>query len=79
MYSDHNMVLTKGHVALMRLLDRNAAYDTVDHDALLKRLEVSYCSINWVTSYLADRVQAIVVNLAVGTVSLKILLAFLLL
>ena len=41
-YSDLNMDLGKGNVALLRLLDLSAAFDSVDHDILLNRLEVSF-------------------------------------
>ena len=36
------MALGKGHVALLGLLDLRAAFNTVDHDVLLKQLEVSF-------------------------------------
>ena len=41
-YSDLNMALGKGNVALLRLLDLSAAFDSVDRDILLNRLEVSF-------------------------------------
>ena len=42
LYSDLNMALANEHVVLLGLLDLIAAFDTIDHDVLLKRLEVSY-------------------------------------
>ena len=45
----------------MTLLDLSAAFDSVDHDTLLKRLQKSYglggVVVSWFTSYLADRTQ----------------------
>ena len=40
--SDILRVLDNGDIALLTLLDLSAAFDTVDHAILLKRLEVSY-------------------------------------
>ena len=62
-YSDLNMALGKGHVALLGLLDLSAAFD---HDVLLKRLEDSfgvYCTpLNWMKSYVVGRTQTVIVN-----------------
>lgn len=50
-----------GDLALLTLLDLSAAFDTVDHVTLLRRLEVSYgisgTVHNWFTSYLGGRRQ----------------------
>ena len=48
-------------VALLSLLDLSAAFDSVDHDTLLQRLQTSYCqggnAIAWFASYLTGRTQ----------------------
>ena len=66
MYSDLNMNLGKGHVALLGLLDLSAAFDTVDHDVLVKRLEVSFgvCGtpLRWMKSYVVGHTQTVIVN-----------------
>ena len=50
-----------GDLALLTLLDLSAAFDTVDHVTLLRRLEVSYgisgTVHNWFISYLGGRWQ----------------------
>ena len=47
------MALGKGHVALLGLLDLRAAFDTVEHDVLLKRFEVSLGAL-WYTSQMDE-------------------------
>ena len=60
------MALSKGHVALLELLDLSAAFDTVDHDVLRKRLELSFgvCGtpLKWMKSYAVGRTQTVIVN-----------------
>jgi len=55
------MALDSGNLALLSLLDLSAAFDTVDHDTLLRRLQTSYgldcIVIKWFASYLSDRTQ----------------------
>ena len=51
------------HVKLLGLLDKSAAFDTVDHSILLRRLEVSYSItrqvLQWLTSFLTDRTKVV--------------------
>ena len=53
---------------LLVSLDLSAAFDTIDHPTLLSRLEtgfgVSGCALNWIRSYLVDRVQCVDVGRA---------------
>jgi len=59
--SDILMALDNGGIALLTLLDLSAAFDTVDHATLLKRLEISYGLkghlLGWFESYLTGREQ----------------------
>ena len=49
---------------LLGLLDMSAAFDTVDFEILLQRLEISYrlngTVLKWLTSFVTDRTQAVV-------------------
>ena len=60
-YSDLYLVLGKGHIVLLGLLDLSAIFDTVDHENLLKRLESSYgitgAQLKWMRS-ITDREQS---------------------
>ena len=55
------LALDKGDIAMLTLLDLSAAFDTVDHAILLRRLEVSYglggAVLSWFRSYLDGRTQ----------------------
>ena len=54
--SDILLALDSGKLALLSLLDLSAAFDIIDHDTLLQRLQTSYGLggnvIAWFTSYL---------------------------
>ena len=59
--ADILLVLDSGDLAMHTLLDLSVAFDSVDHDTLLRRLQISYglagVVINWFSSYLHGRLQ----------------------
>ena len=59
--SDILRAIDNGDLAMLTLLDLSAAFDTVDHATLLRRLELSYgiggTVLNWFRSFLDDRTQ----------------------
>ena len=61
--SDIRVALDVGHVSLLLLLDMSAAFDTVDHDILIARLdktfEVRQTPLQWFRTYLSGRSQTI--------------------
>ena len=64
-------------VSILALLDLSAAFDTLDHAILLRRLEstfgISGLALSWFESYLSDRTQSVVVD---GLMSTPIPLVF---
>ena len=52
-----------GQTTLLGLLDLSAAFDTVDHDILLKRLQQSFgfggTMLDWGTSFFTNRAQTV--------------------
>jgi len=58
-YNDMLMTDDSGQVSALCLLDLSAAFDTVDHDLLMRRLERQYglrsVMLQWFSSYLSDK------------------------
>ncbi len=56
----------RGCISLLVLLDLSTAFDTIDHNLLLNRLEnvvgIGGSALAWFKSYLSDRHQFIAVN-----------------
>ena len=61
--NDILLAMDRQHVTLLVLLDLSAAFDTVDHRVLLRRLEVTYgitgTALQWFRSYLTGRTQLV--------------------
>jgi len=55
--------LDDGDLSVLALLDLSAAFDTVDHDILLTRLNVSFGisggALDWLQSYLTSRLECV--------------------
>ena len=56
----------KGNVSILALLDLSAAFDTIDHSILVKRLATTFgisgVVLDWFQSYLVDRSQSVYVE-----------------
>ena len=72
MVTDITEAIDAGDHAMLGLLDLSAAFDTVDHDVLAKRLSRTYgihsTALDWLRSYLCDRRQTILFYGVLSTV-----------
>ena len=61
--SDISMAADRGELTLLMMLDLSAAFDTVDHEILLTRLNQSFglsnVALDWFKSYLQGRTQVV--------------------
>ena len=60
------LALDDGKVSVFAVLDLSAAFDTIDYNILLHRLQrafdITRVALSWIRSYLSDRDQIVVVN-----------------
>ena len=65
-HSDIASALDEGSVCALLMLDTSAAFDTIDHQILLKRLECTFGiagrALAWLRSYMTERYQCVVVG-----------------
>ena len=65
-HNDIMISLDNGNSVILVLLDLSAAFDTVNHDLLLSRLEkrfgITGTVLNWFKSYLCSRSQFVSIN-----------------
>jgi len=65
-YSDFCDAIDRGELVLLGLLDLSSAFDTVDYEILLRRLELTHGIggdvLGWLRSYLTDRTQTVVLD-----------------
>ena len=64
--NDIMLNLSRGDVTMLVLLDLSAAFNTIDHDILLTRLQKRYgvhgSTLAWIKSYISDRSQSVIIN-----------------
>ena len=65
-YNDLLLAANSGQVSALCLLDLTAAFDTVDHDLVMLRLERQFgvrgVILQWFSSYLSDRSFRVVLD-----------------
>ena len=65
-YNDLLLAVDAGDAAVLVLLDFSAAFDTIDHGILLRRLESTFgirgLALEWMRSYITGRHQAVLID-----------------
>ena len=65
-HNDILMAMDQGKTAILLMLDLSAAFDTIDHDLLIHRLEtligVKGKALEWFKSYLSARTQSVCIS-----------------
>ena len=73
-FNDIMLNIDQGHETILCLLDLSSAFDTIDHKILLNRLEQRFGltknALAWLTSYLENRYQSVVINTATSPTKL---------
>ena len=73
-HNDLILAMDRGEVTSLILLDLSAAFDTVDHSILLARLQnwfgLDGLSLDWFSSYLSSRSQAVSINDSISAFSI---------
>ena len=68
--ADTDRILDEGDGVLLVMLDLSAAFDTLDHSILLRRLQESVgfkaTALKWLKSYLSNRAQQVHINTAIS-------------
>ena len=71
--NDSLININNGNLVLLVLLDLSAAFDTINHDLLLNRLNSSAgiqdTALQWFSSYLSDRSQSVLVGSSISNQS----------
>ena len=65
-FNDCLVLMDKKRIILLILLDLSAAFDTIDHNVMLLRLEelfgINGSALEWLRSYFKNRFQKVVIN-----------------
>ena len=65
-HSNLSLAINQRQVSALVLLDLSAAFDTIDHSILLKRLQsnfgISHSALSMLSSYLCERTQSVLID-----------------
>ena len=63
--------IDEGNVSVLALLDLSAAFDTIDHNILIKRLKITFgidgTALEWIKSYLTARTQKVKIKTIISS------------